>query len=465
VLVAASARPARAQQALTLGEALRIARAHQPAIEAQRAQVDAAFGRRQQALAALLPFVTGSFAYAPTTPNLVLTPGLARQFLTTSGHVTVLDTSGAPVDVACRTPGILNCAPVPRIPSSFAFAAFWAAQLGLSWTFWDWGRSLYGYHSARDIAASAEVGVRTVERDVALNAKLAFYSAASADEQVAVAEDAVKTYNANLAQIRAFHEAGLRTGIDVATSESALASVTITLARARAAQLSARGQLLTALGEDRWRDWTLQVDPAIYEIDAPGDRSAGGSLDDLADQAFARRTELRQLSLQESGLAASVQATRGSYLPALSFSLGPSWGGTDISALANNFTISLGLTYPLGGMSPLLVRGQTREAVGNLVANRAQQRSTRESIREEAIDARALLVSGRDEVLMARTLVDAAARQRALAEGRYKTGVGNVIELYDALLTDVNARFQMVQARLDLASARARLQHALGQDD
>jgi outer membrane protein TolC len=27
----------------------------------------------------------------------------------------------------------------------------------------------------------------------------------------------------------------------------------------------------------------------------------------------------------------------------------------------------------------------------------------------------------------------------------------------------VNARFQLVQARLDLASARARLQHALGE--
>ena len=60
-------------------------------------------------------------------------------------------------------------------------------------------------------------------------------------------------------------------------------------------------------------------------------------------------------------------------------------------------------------------------------------------------------------------MTEAAARQRGLAEGRYQTGVGNVIELYDALLTDVNARFQLVQARLDLATARARIQHALGE--
>ena len=52
--------------------------------------------------------------------------------------------------------------------------------------------------------------------------------------------------------------------------------------------------------------------------------------------------------------------------------------------------------------------------------------------------------------------MDSAARQRGLAEGRYRKGVGNVIELYDALLTDVNARIQLVRAHLDLASARAR---------
>ena len=86
------------------------------------------------------------------------------------------------------------------------------------------------------------------------------------------------------------------------------------------------------------------------------------------------------------------------------------------------------------------MHGQTREAEGALVAVRAQRRAALDAVRAETITAQASLVAARDELRFARTLVDASARQRGLAEGRYTTGVGNVIELYDALLTDVSAR-------------------------
>ena len=124
----------------------------------------------------------------------------------------------------------------------------------------------------------------------------------------------------------------------------------------------------------------------------------------------------------------------------------------------------IALGYPATGMSPLLVHGQTREAEGNLAGARAQQRAILDAVRSETVTAQAALVAARDELRFARRLVETSARQRGLAEGRYQSGIGNVIELYDALLTDVNARSQLVQAHLDLASARARLRHALGEE-
>ena len=92
-------------------------------------------------------------------------------------------------------------------------------EVGVSWTIWDWGRSIYGYRSARDLAAAAEVGVRTAQRNVVLDVKLAYYAALAAENQVAVADDGVRTYDAHLAQTRGLHDAGLRTGIDVATAQ------------------------------------------------------------------------------------------------------------------------------------------------------------------------------------------------------------------------------------------------------
>jgi outer membrane protein TolC len=448
---------------LTLDDAIRIARSHHPTIEAQRGAAEAAHGRQEQALARLLPFVQGNVAYAPTTPNLAATPAEVRTLLASAGRDTVIDAAGLPTVVTCRTPGIGNCVPVGAPPNSWSLESYWTAQVGLSWTVWDWGHSIYGYRGARDLAAAADVGVRSSERDVVLQVSLAFFAAVTADEQVAVAEDAVRTYAAHTAQTRGLHDAGLRTGIDVATAESAQASAEITLARTRAAQESARAQLEVALGVDHWQGWSLTAAPATFEMQPLDQQRAGASVDVLVDAAAAQRTEIEQLRLTERGLSANVAATQGSYLPQLTLSLSPLWAGPDLSSLTPNLTLMIGLGYSSGGMSPFLVHGQTREAAGNLVGARAQERATWDAIREETIVARAGLVSACDSLRFARTLVEASTRQKGLAEGRYQTGVGNVIELYDALLTDVNARFQLVQARLDLASARARIEHALGE--
>ena len=55
-----------------------------------------------------------------------------------------------------------------------------------------------------------------------------------------------------------------------------------------------------------------------------------------------------------------------------------------------------------------------------------------------------------------------AREQLRLAEQRYATGVGSIIELDDAQVAYTTAAAQVVQARYSLASARAQLLAALG---
>jgi len=257
-----------ASQRLTLKDAIAIARANHPNVEAASGQVTASYGRKQQALARLLPFVQAGVTYQPTTPNLVVTPAESRALFASAGTVTVNDAAGNPVVVSCRNPGMGPCEAVTAPPNSWTMQSFWLMNVGLAWTAWDWGRSIYGYRSAGDLAAAADVGVRAASQDVALQVAFAFYSVIAAAEQVAVAEDALKTYGAHLAQTRALHDQGLRTGIDVATAESAEAQVEIGLARARAAQTAARAQFQVALDVDRWRDWQLVPEPSAFDLQA-----------------------------------------------------------------------------------------------------------------------------------------------------------------------------------------------------
>jgi outer membrane protein len=55
-----------------------------------------------------------------------------------------------------------------------------------------------------------------------------------------------------------------------------------------------------------------------------------------------------------------------------------------------------------------------------------------------------------------------AREQLRLAEQRFATGVGSILELYDAQVSYAGAAAQAVQARYSLASARAQLLAALG---
>ncbi len=449
---------------LTLPEAVAIARRHHPTVEAQRGQARAADGRAWQAAAPLFPYLSGSAGYEPQTPNYVVTPSIDRAITAITGTTTVSDRAGQPVTVTCRDPGIGSCAPVTIPPASWALQNFWTMNIGINWTLWDWGKSIRGWQGARAQTAAARVGVTTAERDVALNVKLAFFGVIAADEQLDVANEAVKVYQVHVEQTRAFHDTGLRTGIDVATAESTYASVAVTRARALAAQAAARAALMAALGDQRWQDWQLIADPSTFDWSARDDARLAGGSDAYVGTAFSQRTELKQLALQERGFRLQAQSARGQYLPQLTLSLGPSLAGID-SALSPNFSVLIAVGYPLSGMSPILIHGQVREAEGNLVATEAQARAAHDAIRQETIDARAALSSAREELMSARAFREAATRQRQLAEGRYQTGVGNIIELNDALLNYINARYQWVRARLDLATARARLSHALGEDD
>ncbi|HEY7956524.1 MAG TPA: TolC family protein [Polyangia bacterium] len=461
-----------APQVLTLEDAIRIARAHHPSVEATRAQLEAARARLSQARAQFLPGVTGSFSYQPQTANFALSPGFKRLLDTpSSGLASVLSTSGAPITAQCVPPmnpdgsfdfsGVCQSPPPPAAaPADYQLFNYWAASLGIYWTAFDWGRTIYGYRAARTAVDAQALSTRASEADVVLNVKLAYYGALAADAAERVAIEALATQNRHLDQARAFLAVGSKTKIDVASAESDTAAAELSLARARGGVESARAQLSAAIGEDPFRDYTLVTPPE--SADAETIANPPPALDTLVDEALATRPEPEALRLQARSLADTARALRGSYLPSLVLQAGPTWGGVDLASLTTNFSITVSLTYPITGMNPFLVHAQVKEAQATAAVARAQERAERNQVRLETAQARAGIDSAREAVKAAQKLVAAARERRDLAEGRYDAGVGSILELSDAELNYVNAELQSVQSTLTLAQARAELDHALG---
>ena len=111
-----------------------------------------------------------------------------------------------------------------------------------------------------------------------------------------------------------------------------------------------------------------------------------------------------------------------------------------------------------------LTEGRVAEARANLRGLQADERTLRQQIGLEV--RRALL-----DVQRASQSIDVserAARQAtenlALAEGRYETGVGNVIELTDAQVQRTSAEADHVSALYDYQVAVAALEQAMGRE-
>jgi outer membrane protein len=416
-----------APASLTLEDAVRLAREHHPAILAQKAQLAAAEARQGQARGAFLPALTGSFAYAPQTANAILPPSQG-----------VEPTAGAS-------------------PTSFALVNYWQTGIGLTLTVFDWGKTIYAYRAAGEHRDAQALSMRARNLEVVLDAKVAFFSALAAEAQLHVSEEALATRKRYAEIARSLFGIGSRTEFDVVSADSEVAAAELFVARATGSVQSARAQLLAALGERSWVD---------YRLVAPEERPEEPVLDRAAtlETAVKERPEPRALAFEAESFSDVARSQRGTFLPQISVFGGPMLGGESLRHLTPNLTITLALSFPFAGMNPAIVVNQIAEAEASERFFVAEEARVENNVRREAAEGHAQLLTARQATASAEKLVLAARKRRDVAERRYQAGLNSLLELSDAQLGFVSAQFQQVQARFDLALARARLEKAMGRE-
>jgi len=180
----------------------------------------------------------------------------------------------------------------------------------------------------------------------------------------------------------------------------------------------------------------------------------------LLDEAIKARPDILSLERQLDAQKLTVSAVKGGYGPSLGVSGAYAETGPRTSDLVSNWNAQVTLTWNLfqGG----LTRGQVREASANVTALSAQVEQLRQQVRLDVEQARLGVLAAVATVSAAKDASQAARERLGLAEGRYKTGVGSVIELSDAQLALTSALGQQVQSEFQLAVARSQLLRALG---
>ncbi len=424
---------------LSLQQAEQTALQNQPNVRAAHGLQEAAEGRVEEARSGYLPQVTVTGSYERTTGNFATRPGVLPTSLTTNG-----------MGGGTGTAVMAGATPVSWDPKY----NFFQLNVGASQLLYDFGQTSNRWAAAGASRDAATDNTRTVGLQTLLNVRRAYFAARANRDLVAVAEETVRNQEKHVEQTQAFVRTGIQPDINLATVLTALANAKVQLVTAQNNFAVAEAQLSQAMGVSVNESYTLsdeQIPPIAGE---DGDSVA------LVAHAEKNRPEIANLMAQRRAQELTVSSVKGSYGPSLSAIANLSEAGVAADSLAPNWYVGLGLTWNIlqGG----LTRGQVREAKGTLENLVGQEQALRLQVQVDIEQGRLGVQAAKSTINAAGEALVNARSQLTLAEKRYEHGLGSAVELDDAQVAYTTAEAQVVQAKFNLASARAQLLAALG---
>jgi len=398
---------------LTLDECIAIALEAQPKIQATLYDYAAARYRVTQALAPLLPQLSGLVSASQTQ---VTSPSA------TTGKVST---------------------------SSSRLADNFLAQMQLSQLLFDFGKNLAATEAARKLAEVAVEDVELQRQLISLAVKEAYTNILFAGRLIRVQDQAVQRAELNLRSAKGFFEVGTRPKSDVARAEVDVANARVDLIRARNALRTARVALNTAMAIDVDTPTAVQ-DNLVFE-------AVNLERGQLRGEALRSRPEYRQSKLRVSAAEATERQTFRGFFPDISGT--GSYGGSQ-PQLNENWTLGLSLSWSLFDGGNRVAKYQ--EAKANLEGARQRVKSTELDIIQNVEQAEIAVEEAQERIQAAQAHVASAQENFRLAQGRFDAGVGTILELTDAQLALTQAQNTEAQALADYRIALARLDRAVG---
>lgn len=429
-LVLATVLAAEPAATLTLDDALRQAMAHQPALQAARHQVEGSQAALETSRSVEYPQVHADAQVFGASDNNTATAYLSPPDFARIGTRPKAEAAA----------GELN----PFVSS--------LAGVGAHYDLLDFGytRASVGAAEAR-LQATRSLADQTAQ-DVLLRVAVSYFDALAAEQALQVAEDTLKRATEHDALAQAGVKSGFKPPIDLPRSQAELQAARLGVIRAQNSLQVSRAALDTAVG------WTP---PGPYALTAPAeDTRPIPEPAQASDSAAAARLDLAALRAEEQAVDQQRTAARSGYFPRLTATSSLSLRGFDGVPDTFNYDVGLVLSVPL--FTGFAVHGQVAEADARLAELQAREAALRQGIDYQLRQSRETLLSAREAVKASEAQVQAARASLDLAEGRYKQGLGNIVELTDAEAQYDAAQLGLVQSHLAAAISRAQLDYALG---
>jgi outer membrane protein TolC len=331
--------------------------------------------------------------------------------------------------------------------------------VSFSYLVFDFGGRAGTIESARQQAIANDLAHNLTIQNVVLQAEATLFSylatRALRDAQVVAVREAQTDTAAAEARLRV----GVGTLEEVLQTRTALAQARLQLATLEGNLVAARANLAASIGFAANARFDI---PDIVTTDSVA--SIAASVDTLINRAIVERPDLAQARAQAAALAAQIRVARSAGYPALTISSTVSMprqiGGTTNVSSGRTFTIVLGLQIPIfNGFSR---EYDVRSAREQYEAGLARVRSASQQITVQVFTSYAALQTATARVTAAVELLAAAQQSSDVAIGRYREGVGTIVDVLLARSALASARASAIQARWEWRTALAQLAHDVG---
>ncbi len=334
------------------------------------------------------------------------------------------------------------------------------AALNLSWTLYDFGLRQANLENARQLLSAANSMQDATLQTVFANAAQAYYDLQSAEGALDASKEAEQAARESFEAAEAKYKAGVGALADKLQAQTGYAQARLNRGKAEGDAKAVHGTLSVAMGLPANAQFVL----AAVSKSLP-DTAFVQSVDVLIDLAKRQHPSLVAAQAQVKAAEANIAAAKAEGLPTFSLigtiDRNEQPGQYSFDTATNTSTIGLQLKVPLFEGFGRVYRVQAAKAqyektVADL-ADAEQKISLDVWKNYQALYAETENLTTTEELLQSATL------SFSIAQGRYKSGVGTIIELLNAQTALANARQQKIQALSNWRSARIRLAASLGQ--
>ncbi len=329
--------------------------------------------------------------------------------------------------------------------------------LTLSYLLYDFGTRAASVENAQQLLAAANATQDSTVQTVFLLAVQSFYQTQAAQAALTAAFESEHAAKESFSAAAARYATGSATPADKLQAQTAYSQATLNRITADGNLKNVTGNMANILGLDANQNVTLvAANTAVVPVNFDRDVNV------LIEEARLRRPDMQAAAAQVKAAQANVDAARASGKP--SISLNASTNQTNSAGIpSHGSSVGVNLSVPIfSGYAPTY---RIRAAEAQVEVQAAQLEGLRLQVSLDVWTAYQNLITATQSLRTTADLLNSAEQSERVALGRYKAGVGSILDVLNAQSALAGARQQRIQSMLDWNISRAVLARAMGNLD